>query len=108
MKTEEVKTVRVNQEKRKVFFHMNDGRTVVRTFDARDIIQANRIGHLEGEQRRTSELVRLFNEKYAEPQSTAFVQLSTSERRFFELHNMSKIVPLDADQEEEYNRLLNE
>lgn len=106
MTKNEVRMVNANQEQKKVFFHLVNGMTVVRTIDAREIINANRIGRINGENARIEEYVRLFNDKYSEPQAIANVELSAQEKIFFELHNMSKVAPLDTDQEEEYNQLL--
>ena len=88
-----------------MFFHMLNGKTVIRTMYASDIRKANSIGHREGEDARIEEYVRLFNEQYSEPQTVANVELSASEKRYFELHNMSKVMPLDAEQEAELNEL---
>ena len=84
---------------------MVNGKTVVRTMCASEIIKANTIGNREGEDVRIAEYVRLFNEQYSEPQTVANVELSASEKRYFELHNMSKVMPLDAEQEEELKEL---
>ena len=99
MKKNEVKMINANQEKGKVFFHMADGKTIIRTMSASEIRKANTIGSREGEDARIAEYVRLFNEQYSEPQTVANVELSASEKRYFELHNMSKVMPLDAEQE---------
>lgn len=107
MKANEVRIVNANQESGKVFFHMLNGKTVIRTMYASEIIKANTIGHREGEDARIAEYVRLFNEKYSEPQTIRYVELSESEKRFFELHNMRKICCLPPDEEEEYQELLN-
>lgn len=105
MTINEVKQVNANQEKGKVFFHMADGKTIIRTMSASEIRKANTIGSREGEDARIAEYVRLFNEQYSEPQTVANVELSASEKRYFELHNMSKVLPLDAEQEEELKKL---
>lgn len=102
MKKNEVRMVNANQEKGKVLFHMTDGKTVTRTMSASDIRKANTIGNREGEDARIAEYVRLFNEQYSEPQTVANVELSASEKRYLELQNMSKVFPLDAEQEEEF------
>ena len=104
----DVRIVNSNQEKGKVFFHMVDGNTVVRTMCASEIIKANTIGNREGEDARIAEYVRLFNERYSEPKKITYVDLSSSEKRYFELHNMSKVVPLTPDEEEELEELKNE
>ena len=101
----EVRIVNPNQGTGKVFFHLVNGKTVVRTMCASEIIKANTIGHREGADSRIAEYVRLFNEKYSEPQSISNVELSAKEKRYFELHNMSKVFPLDAEQEEELKSL---
>ena len=105
MKKNEVRMVNANQNQMKVYFHLVNGKTVVRMMQAAEIINANRIGHVEGEDARIAEYVRLFNEQYSEPQTVANVELSASEKRYFELHNMSKVMPLDAEQEEELKEL---
>ena len=105
MKKNEVRMVNANQEKGKVFFHMADGKTIIRTMSASEIRKANTIGSREGEDARIAEYVRLFNEQYSEPQTVANVEMSASEKRYFELHNMSKVMPLDAEQEEELKDL---
>ena len=104
----EVRIVNSNQEKGKVFFHMVNGNTVVRTMCASEIIKANTIGNREGADARIAEYVRLFNEKYSEPQKITYVEPSESEKRYFELHNMSRICPLTPDEEEELEELENE
>ena len=105
MKKNEVRIVNTNQEKGKVFFHMVDGKTIIRTMSASEIRKANTIGNREGEDARIAEYVRLFNEQYSEPQSVANVELSASDKRYFELQNMSKVFQLDAEQEEELKEL---
>ena len=104
----DVRIVNSNQEKGKVFFHMVNGKTVVRTMCASEIIKANTIGNREGADARIAEYVRLFNERYSEPQKITYVEPSESEKRYFELHNMSKVVPLTPDEEEELVELENE
>ena len=105
MKKNEVRMINANQEKGKVFFHMADGKTIIRIMSASEIRKANTIGNREGEDARIAEYVRLFNEQYSEPQTVANVELSASEKRYFELQNMSKVMPLDAEQEEELKDL---
>ena len=105
MKKNEVRMINANQEKGKVFFHMTDGKTIIRTMSASGIRKANTIGNREGEDSRIAEYVRQPNEQYSEPQTVANVELSASEKRYFELHNMSKVMPLDAEQEEELKEL---
>ena len=105
MKKNEVRMINANQGKGKVFSHMADGKTIIRTMSASEIRKANTIGNREGEDARIAEYVRLFNEQYSEPQTVANVELSASEKRYFELHNMSKVMPLDAEQEEELKEL---
>ena len=101
----DVRIVNSNQETGKVFFHLVNGKTVVRTMCASEIIKANTIGNREGADARIAEYVRLFNERYSEPQKITYVEPSESEKRYFELHNMSKVMPLDAEQEAELNEL---
>ena len=107
MKATEVRIVNAKQENGKVFFHLTNGNTVVRTMCSTEIATANRIRNTHGEEARISEFVRLFNEKYSEPQNLTNVELDAEERRFFELHNIRKIYPLTPEEEEEYNRLSN-
>ena len=108
MKSNEVRIVNANQENGKVFFHLVNGKTVVRTMCASEIIKANTIGNRDGADARIAEYVRLFNEKYSEPQKITYVEPSESEKRYFKLHNMSRICPLTPDDEEELVELKNE
>ena len=108
MKVNEIRLVNVKQDQCKVFFHLNNGKTVVRTMGASEIIAANRLRRTEGEDARIAEYARLFNEKYSEPQEIRNVELNNSERRFFELHHMRSIGILTPGDEDEYQRLLNE
>ena len=107
MKANEVRIVNANQEKGKVFFHMKDGKTIVRTMSQHEIATANRIRNNYGEEARIAEFVRLFNERYAEPQNIKNVELDEEERRFFELHNIKEVYTLTPEEENEYNKLLN-
>ena len=107
MKANEVRIVNANQEKGKVFFHMKDGKTIVRTMSQNEIATANYIRNNYGEEARIAESVRLFNEKYSEPQNLTNVELDEEERRFFELHNIKEVYTLNPEEEDEYNRLLN-
>lgn len=104
----EIRLINTNQEKGKVFFHMVNGETIVRTMSASEIRKANTIGSRQGEEARKAEYVRLFNKQYSEPQTVANVELSESDKRYFELKNMSKVFPLDAEQEEELKELANQ
>ena len=105
MTSNEVRMVNANQERGTAYFHMVDNKTIVRTMSASEIRKANTIGNRQGEEARKEEYVRLFNEKYSEPQSISNVELSAQEKRYFELRNMSKVFPLDAEQEEELKSL---
>lgn len=105
MKVNEVRIINTNQEQCKVFFHLKNGKTIVRTMYASEIIKANTIGHRKGESARIAEFVGLFNEKYSEPQKVSNVALSASEKRYFELHNISNIIPLTDEEEEELKEL---
>ena len=107
MKANEVRIVNANQEKGKVFFHLNDGRTSVRTMSQKEIATANYIRNNYGEEARIAEFVRLFNERYAEPQNIKNVELDEEELRFFELHNTKEVYQLTPEEEDEYNKLLN-
>ena len=108
MKANEIRLVNVKQDQCKVYFHLDNGKTVVRTMEAGEIIAANRLRRTEGEDARIAEYARLFNEKYSEPQEIRNVELTDSDRRFFELHHMRSIGILTPDEEDEYQRLLNE
>lgn len=108
MKANEVRLVNVNQDKCKVFFHLTDGKTIVRTMDIHDIMNANKMRRTGGEAAKIAEYVRLLNEKYSEPQVINYVELTTSERRFFELHHMRSVGFLTPEEEDEYQRLLDE
>ena len=108
MKANEIRLVNVKQDQCKVYFHLNNGKTVARTMEACEIIAANRLRRTEGEDARIAEYARLFNEKYSEPQETRNVELTDSDRRFFELHHMRSIGILTPGEEDEYQRLLNE
>ena len=105
MEANEVRIVNAIQDQKKVYFHMKSGKTVVRYMEAFEIIKANTIGYREGKDARIAEYVRLFNEKYSEPQKTTYVELSASEERYFELHNKSKVIPLTPEEEEELKEL---
>ena len=104
----DVRIVNANQENGKVFFHLVNGKTVVRTMCASEIIKANTIGNRDGADARIAEYVSLFNERYSEPQKITYVEPSEREKRYFELHNMSKVVTLTPDEEEELEELKNE
>lgn len=108
MKANEVRLVNIKQDQCKVFFHLTDGKTIVRTMDIHDIMTANRMRRTGGEAARIAEYVRLFNEKYSEPQEIKYVELTASERRFFELHHMRSVGFLTPEEEDEYQRLLDE
>ena len=108
MKANEIRLVNVKQDRCKVYFHLNNGKTVVRTMEASEIIAANRLRRTKGEDARIAEYARLFNEKYSEQQEERHVELTNSERRFFELHNTRSIGILTPDEEDEYQRLLDE
>ena len=107
MKANEVRIVNTNQENGKVFFHLKNGKTIVRTMSKKEIATENRIRNNYGEEARIAEFVRLFNERYAEPQNIKNVELDEEERSFFELHNIREIHPLTPEEENEYNKLLN-
>lgn len=108
MISNEVRIVNSNQETGKVFFHMVNGKTVVRTMCTSEIIMANTIGNRDGADARIAEYVRLFNERYSEPQKITYVEPSESEKRYFELYNMGRICPLTPKEEEELEELENE
>ena len=107
MKANEIRIVNANQENGKVFFHLKNGKTIVRTMSQKEIATANYIRNNYGEEARIAEFVRLFNEMYAEPQNLTNVELDEEERRLFKLHNIKEVYQLTPDEEDEYNRLLN-
>lgn len=76
--------------------------------EASEIIAANRLRRTKGEDARIAEYARLFNEKYSESQEIRHVELTNSDRRFFELHHMRSIGILTPEEGDEYQRLLNE
>lgn len=84
---------------------MLNGKSVIRTMYASEIIKANTIGHREGEDARIAEYVRLFNEQYSEPQKITHRQLSVSEERYYWLLDTKKIIPLSDDEREELQNL---
>ena len=108
MKANEVRIVTAKQENGKVFFHLKEGKTIVRTMSQNEIVTANYIRNNYGEEARISEFVRLFNERYAEPQNIKNVELDEEERRFFELHNIKDVYTLTPEEEDEYNKLRNQ
>ena len=108
MKANEVRLVNVHQDKCKVFFHLTDGKTIARTMDIHDIMNANKMRRAGGETARITEYVRLFNEKYSEPQEIKFVEMTASDKRFFQLHHMRSVGFLTPEEEDEYQRLLDE
>ena len=108
MKANEIRLVNVKQDQCKVSFHLDNGKTVVRTMEACEIIAANKLRRTEGEDARIAEYARLFNEKNSKTQETRNVELTNSDRRFFELHHMRSIGILTPGEEDKYQRLLNE
>lgn len=99
----EVRTVNVNQDRRQVYFHTNDGKTIACTMESKEI---SNIQRSYKDQQRVAEYVKLLNSKYLQPQPAKDIRLSPSDERFFELHNFKKICPLTGDEEEEYENLL--
>ena len=108
MKANEIRLVNVKQDQCKVYFHLNNGKTIVRSMEAGEIIAANRLRRTDGEDARIAEYARLFNEKYSEPQEIRHVELTDSDRRFCEFYHRSSIGILTPGDEDEYQRLLNE
>lgn len=104
---EQVRLINEYQESGRVFFHMTDGTTIIRTMTSREVYNAQRIRSKQGEAAFKAEMVRLFNEIYSEPQHLKKVQMSPAEERFFELKNYRRTNPLPPDMEAEYQRLLN-
>ena len=108
MRANEVRIVNSNQENGKVIFHLVNGKTVVRTMCASEIIRANTIGNRDGADARIAEYVRLFDERYSEPQKITYVEQSESAKRYFELYNMGRICPPTPEEEEQLDGLENE
>ena len=55
MKANEIRLVNVKQDWCKVYFHLKNGKTVVRTMDVSEIIAANRLRRTKGEEERIAE-----------------------------------------------------
>lgn len=109
METQEVRIVNANQEQRKVYFHLYEGnKTIVRVMEAHEIINANRIQNTCGTAAYIKYYVDLFNSKYQQPQHIPCVKLTASEERFGCLHHKRQICAIPNDEEEEYQKLLNE
>lgn len=107
MDKNDVRIVNEFQESGRVFFHLKNGKTVVRIMERRDIMNVKRKNR--DYQKRLEGFVDLFNEKYSEPQKIERIKLSPSEERFWELHSIRYVIgQLSPEQEEEYQNLLNE
>ena len=110
MKANEVRHINVGHECCWVYFLLKNGeKTIVRKMEASEIKAADKLLKMEGKAAQIAEYVRLFNEKYSEPQELKYVdRLTASERRFFELHQMNSLGILTPDEEDEYYELLDE
>lgn len=109
MKTEDVRLINFHSDQNKVYFHLHNGKTVVRYMTPYEISNANRIGNTHGEEERIKEYVRLFNEKYSEPQKVEKVPLSESEKRMFMLlHEREVIGELPEEKERELEEVIEE
>ena len=110
MKANEVRHINVGYECCWVYFLLKNGKkTIVRKMEASEIKAADKLLKTEGKAAQITEYVRLFNEKYSEPQELKYVdRLTASERRFFELHQMNSLGILTPDEEDEYYELLDE
>ena len=110
MKANEVRHINVGYECCWVYFLLKNGKTtIVRKMEASEIKAADKLLKTEGKATQITEYVRLFNEKYSEPQELKYVDGRTaSGRRFFELHQMNSLGILTSDEEDEYYELLDE
>ena len=112
MKAEEILKIGQNQERRQVFFHTKDGKTIVRTMETNEIAEGGRIRNQQGEQARIAYLVELFNEKYSQPQ-VAMQQHEPSQRMQVLLEREAMLkgmpdVPMTEDDIEELRKVREE
>ena len=105
MSAEDIKLVNEYQESGRVFIHLNDGRTICRTMTSKEVQIAQRIRAREGMQAFKTEIARLFNEQYREPQR-ANRATTAEDEQFYLLRGKRDIIPLTEDEEAEYQYLL--
>lgn len=106
MKAEDIKLVNEYQESGRVFVHLNNGKTICRTMTSKEVQAAQRIRASEGMQAFKTEIARLFNKQYREPQRAN--RATTAEDEHFNLLRVKRdIIPLTEDEEIEYQNLIN-
>lgn len=106
MKAEDIKLVNEYQESGRVFVHLNNGKTICRTMTSKEVQAAQRIRTSEGMQAFKTEIARLFNKQYREPQRAN--RATTAEDEHFNLLRVKRdIIPLPEDEEIEYQNLIN-
>ena len=71
----------------RLFIHLFDGQTIVRTISCGEVTRLQKIESHEGILSYKDAVARLFNEKYVEPQE--MVKLSDSDKRFWENHMLN-------------------
>jgi hypothetical protein len=109
MKASDIRLINENQESGRVFIHLIGGQTICRVMSPREVRVAQKIRSREGGEAFKNEIVRLFNDRYSEPQGVMRQgPADRDEERFWTLHNMRKINPLPTDEESEYQILLNQ
>lgn len=106
MKAEDIKLVNEYQESGRVFVHLNNGKTICRTMTSKEVQAAQRIRASEGMLAFKTEIARLFNKQYREPQRAN--RATTTEDEHFNLLRVKRdIIPLTEDEEIEYQNLIN-
>lgn len=105
LSADDIKVVNEYQESGRVFIHLNDGRTICRTMTSKEVQAAQRIRASEGMQAFKTEIARLFNEQYREPQR-ANRAITAEDEQFYLLRGKRDIIPLTEDEEAEYQYLL--
>lgn len=105
MSAEDIKLVNEYQESGRVFVHLNDGRTICRTMTSKEVQAAQRVRASEGMQAFKTEIARLFNEQYREPQR-ANRAITAEDEQFYLLRGKRDIIPLTEYEEVEYQYLL--
>ena len=105
MSAEDIKLVNEYQESGRVFIHLNNGKTICRTMTSKEVQAAQRIRASEGMQAFKTEIARLFNEQYREPQR-ANRAITAEDEQFYLLRGKRDIIPLTEDEEAEYQYLL--
>lgn len=105
----EVRLINEFQESGRVFIHLFDGRTICRTMTSREIQNAQKMRRKAGEETFKEEIIRLFNEKYKEPQQIGYPSISPEDERFFELRCKLKVTQsLPPEEYDEYRNLMNQ